>query len=109
MTSSFRFDRDDQGIEGAANGPAIGDLLTNAAQQGAASAEGLGPRRATSFMNWRKSIRAVPARRTSEGMEAAFGSDSPGWHLVEYGTANTRPYAALRRAARAVGLRFEEG
>lgn len=29
-------------------------------------------------------------------------------HLVEWGSANNRPYAPMRRAARALGLRFVE-
>jgi hypothetical protein len=28
------------------------------------------------------------------------------WHLVEFGSANNRPYGPLRRGVRAAGLRF---
>ena len=31
------------------------------------------------------------------------------WHLIEYGSKNNAPYAPVRRAVRAAGLRFEDG
>lgn len=33
----------------------------------------------------------------------------PFWHLVEYGSKNNPAYAPVRRAVRALGLRFEDG
>lgn len=37
-----------------------------------------------------------------------FGSRSPTWHMVEYGSANNPPYAPFRRAAEQIGLEFTE-
>lgn len=36
------------------------------------------------------------------------GSTDPFAHLVEFGSANNPPYAPLRRAVRAAGLRLDE-
>lgn len=32
----------------------------------------------------------------------------PFWHLIEFGSANNPPYAPVRRAVRALGLRFAD-
>lgn len=35
--------------------------------------------------------------------------EDPFWHLVEYGSINNPPYAPVRRAVRALSLRFVDG
>ena len=37
-----------------------------------------------------------------------LGNTDPFAHLIEWGSANNRPYAPFRRAARALGFRFKE-
>jgi hypothetical protein len=42
------------------------------------------------------------------GDTVTVGSDDPFFHLVEWGSVNNPPYAPIRRAVRAAGLRLEE-
>lgn len=47
--------------------------------------------------------------REEDGVATSyFGSRSPTWHMVEYGSAKNPPYAPFRRAAEQIGLEFEE-
>lgn len=43
-----------------------------------------------------------------DGQTITVGSDNPFFHLFEWGSVNNSPYAPLRRAVRAAGLRLEE-
>lgn len=40
--------------------------------------------------------------------ENLVGNEDPFFHLIEWGSVNNPVYAPLRRAARALGLRFED-
>lgn len=119
MNDDFRFDPDPQGIETVSStGPVVAAALTDAAVRAGAKMKALaaGMDR-DDFFGFRDSIRVIPARedvrRISVGSVdgAAFvGSDSPGWHLQEFGTRRTRARAIIRRALRAVpGIDFKEG
>lgn len=52
----------------------------------------------------------VQGGTTVEGDSATsyYGSKSPVWHLVEFGSVNNPPYRPFRRAAEALGLRWED-
>lgn len=114
----FRFEPDPRGIEEiTSSGPAVDRALNEAADKAAElmrrNARTLD---ADDFFGMRDSISVIPARgdtsRIAIGSQdgvAFVGSDSPGWHLQEYGTARQAPRAIIRRAMRAVrGVRFEE-
>lgn len=109
MTSrGFRFDVDTKGIEDVLESPGVAKHLTAAARAVADKIERFAPRR-RAFMDYRRSIRAIPASQGSDGLEAAAGVDSPTWHLPEYGTARYPARSPIRRAAAEVVDRFEEG
>ncbi len=109
MTSSFKFTPDQRGIDDVLTGPDLGKFLTDVAVDAAGRIEKHGPTSKDSFMGWKGSVVALPARPDGDSIAALVGSESPGWHLVEYGTATTQPYAAIRKGVRETGVRFEEG
>lgn len=80
--------------------PEMGEALEASAQAVARLAAGLSPHgtgaTARSF---------VVAR---EGDKVTVGNTDPFFHLTEFGSVNNPPYAPLRRAVRATGLRLEE-
>lgn len=115
----FRFVPDPDGIaEVSEHGPAVAAALTDAAERAAAKMKTLSAGMARDdFFGFSSSIKVIPAaedtRRIAIGSEkgvAFVGSDSPGWHLQEFGTRRQRPRAILRRALRMVpGIDFKEG
>lgn len=116
--ADFRFELDEQGVaEITSGGPAV-DRALNAAADRAADNMRRNARRfeVDDYFRFAQSIKVIPARddpsRIAIGSEpgvAYVGSDSPGWHLQEYGTARQSPRAVIRRGLRAVkDLRFEE-
>jgi hypothetical protein len=108
MVRDFRFDPDPAGIKKISEeGAAVNRALDLAADDAAAGMKRLaGGLDRDDFFGFRDSIKTIPAK---DGV-AYVGSDSPGWHLQEFGTRHTRPRAVLRRALRAVrGLNFKEG
>lgn len=111
MADGFRFEPDRAGIERVATGPAVDAVLNERAQAAAGKMRNLaGSLRAGSFFRFRSSIRVIRARGHGDDRAAYVGSDSPGWHLQEFGTARERPRAIIRRAMKSTpGIRFEEG
>lgn len=110
MADGWRFEPDRPGIEAVAHGPAVKPALDAAATKAAGSMRNLaGALRSASFFRFRSSISAIPAELVHGEMTAYAGSDSPGWHLQEYGTARAKPTAIIRRGMKQSGIRFEEG
>ena len=110
MATGFRFEPDAQGIVRVANGDAVKGVLTAAARAGAAKVKELGPKRRTAFFDWRANVKAIPATRGPDGkMAAAVEVDSPGWHLVEFGTAEHSALAPLRRGIVLAGIELRTG
>jgi len=110
MATGFRFKPDTVGIVRVANGEGVKEVLTAAARAGAAEVKKLGPKRRTSFFNWRASVKAIPATMQPDGkMAAAVAVDSPGWHLVEFGTAEHPALAPLRRGIVLAGIELRTG
>lgn len=105
---TFRFVPDTEGIFQAANGQAVAGILTQRAQEAAAEVRKLAPRK-RHFFDYRKNVKARPAKRSGRGYAAAVEVDSPGWHLPEYGTSSIAPTAPLRRGVKLAGLDFREG
>jgi len=107
MPVGFRFTPDDQGIYEVANGAGVRGILTERAQVAAKEVRRLSPKK-RHFFSYTKSVKAVPAKKVGKGYESAVEVDSPGWHLVEYGSRYSTATAPLRRGVRNSGLRFEE-
>lgn len=107
--SSFKFERDDSGISEVVNGPGVAEHLTAVARDAADRIKRRAPQGRDSFFNYWRSVRYVPAQMTGDGLEAAAGSDSPGWHLAEYGTSRLAPIAPIRRGVEEVGIELEGG
>lgn len=108
--TGFRFEPDRAGIRNVSTGPAVDDVLYEAARAGLAAAKANAPT-GKNFMGYKRRLRVYKSRRQPDGSRAAFfGTSSPVWHLVEFGGAWTRPRAVLRRALRSIpGIRVEEG
>ena len=109
MTSSFTFKPDDRGIADAVNGEGVAEHLTAIVADARTKIQRRAPHGRDAFYDYHRSIRYVPARRTPDGLEAAVGSDSPGWHLVEYGTQRFSPLAPIRRGVEEAGIELTEG
>lgn len=108
--SSFRFEPDKPGIEDVVNGPGVADYLTAIARDAADRIRRRAPHGRDAFFNYWRSVRYVPAQRGPDGtLEAAAGSDSPGWHLAEYGTERLAPIAPIRRGVEEVGIEIKTG
>lgn len=107
MRGGFEFKPDKAGIERVLEGPGVARVLDRSAESAASKMRAMAPR---GFFRYKESISAKKARKTSEGLAAAAGSDSPGWHLVEFGTVSQPPRAVIRKALRSIrSIRFEEG
>lgn len=110
MADGFRFEKDDAGIKRVANGPGVAHALDKAAAKAEGKIKALaGNLSAGAFLGFRGSIRSIKSRDVSGEQTAYVGSDSPGWHLQEFGTSRTRPKAIIRRGMKTSGIRFEEG
>jgi hypothetical protein len=106
--SSFKFTPNRRGIDEVLEGPGVERLLDELAERVASEIRSNAPV-GSDFMDYRAGIDTEPAHRGFDGLEAAVVVDSPGWHLVEYGSVNTAPRAIIANAARAVLDNFEEG
>lgn len=104
----FRFEPDPDGIFEASSGEAVKGILTQRAQDARREVMKLAPKR-RAFFDYRKHVKARPAKRVGRGFEAAVEVDSPGWHLPEYGTAEHPATAPIRRGVRLAGIDFKEG
>lgn len=101
------FRRNNRGIDEALQGAEMRRHLNNAADTVADEIRRNAPR---GFMSYEEGIGTEDARPGPSGdLESAVVVDSPGWHLVEYGSVNTAPRAIIRNAVRSAGLDFEEG
>lgn len=105
---SFRFTPDADGIFHVANSKAVGKLLTQRAQEGARQVRKLGPKK-SAFFDYRRSVKALPARKNAEGnQEAAVVVETPGWHLPEFGTSNYPATAPIRKGIPLAGMILDE-
>lgn len=102
----MKFEPDEAGIKDVLNGPGVRKHIDTVTSQIADAARRLAP---SGFMEYRKSIESIPATDGPDGPVGYAGSDHPGWHLAEYGTARSPARAPLRNAVAQVGIRFEEG
>lgn len=111
MADGFRFDPHLPGIAKVSTGPGVAPLLDKAAEKAATKMKGLaGKMKSSAFFDFRKSIKTVKSHTIAAGDAVAYvGSDSPGWHLQEFGTASQPPRAIIRRGMKTSGIRFEEG
>lgn len=111
MAEGFRFDPDTAGIDRVSTGPQIAPVIDIAAAKAEQTMRQLAGRLSgQAFMGFRRTIRRRRARSVDGEMTAYVGSDSPVWHLQEYGTEHTRALAIIRRAMKkTAGIRFEEG
>ena len=100
----WRYEPDVDGIYRVATGKGVAKILTQRAGDAAREVKKLGPKKRGAFFNYKKSVRARPARQTTEGFEAGVEVNTPGWHLPEFGTANYRATAPLRRGVELAGL-----
>ena len=90
------FRRNPRFIEELKAEPGVRDELRSKASGVAGAAAGITPHAPGSFTV------------SDDGQTISVGSDDPFMHLVEWGSVNNSPYAPLRRAVRAEGLRLEE-
>jgi hypothetical protein len=88
-----------------ASDPKLGVLVGALARQGASAARSSAPSGPTG--QYKGSIVVGSPRMGLEGMTCAFGSEDWGWHFVEFGSINNRPYRVLERAARSLGVRYQ--
>lgn len=110
MTDPFRFTPDGAGIFEVANGDEVKGVLMQNAMDVAAAVRRLAPKDPDDFFGIAANVQAKPARRDTDGkMTATVEVDSPGWHLAEFGTANTPARAPIRKGARTVLTDFREG
>lgn len=108
MTKRFRFEPDAAGIFEVSSGEAVKGILSQRARDARAEVMKLAPKR-RAFFDYRRNVKAIPAKKVGKGYEAAVVVDSPGWHLPEYGTAEHPATAPIRRGVRLAKLDFEEG
>jgi hypothetical protein len=105
--NDFRFDPDELGIARVLNGPEMAGFLTGAARDVAGRVDRYAPSKRRDFYDYRSNVRAVPASLTADGLEAAVEVDSPGWHLVEFGSLHYPARAPLRRAMQDAGFELD--
>lgn len=110
MSRDFRFVPDRPGIAAVSSGPGVALALTAAATGALRRMESLssGMHRGT-FFDFQGSLGVIAARPVRGEFVAYVGSNSPGWHLQEYGTLYRPPRAIIRRGIKATGIKFEEG
>lgn len=110
MAAGFRFDPHLPGIEAVSTGAGVAPALDKAAEKAATKMRNLAAKmKSSDFFDFRKSISTVKSRKIAGEQVAYVGSDSPGWHLQEFGTAQQKPRAIIRRGMKQSGIRFEEG
>lgn len=102
--TGFRFELDASGVDEVVNGRGVAEHLTAIAADARTKIQRRAPFGRDAFFDYHGSIRYVPARRGPDGLEAAVGSDSPAWHLVEFGTARYEPRAPIRRGVEEAGI-----
>lgn len=101
----FRFEPNPHGIHKVGTGPGVIALVNRNAGYVLESA------RATpdADAEYLRSLGKTPAAVDRDGTVAAsVYSDSPFWHLFEFGSINNAPIRPLSRAVTDTGLRFEE-
>lgn len=103
----FRFTPNEDGIHEVSTGAEVGKLLTQYARDAARNIKRLAPTK-RGFMDYRKNVKAIAARRGPDGFEAQVVVDTPVWHLPEYGTAEHRATAPIRKGVKETGIQFEE-
>lgn len=108
-SSAFRFDPDAGGIRDLLTGRPVADLLTETARNARELVLKYAPSDPDDFFRYRSSVRYVPAQTVSnlDDMFAAVGSDSPGWHLVEFGTVRYPARAPIRRGVQESGIELD--
>lgn len=110
MPGGFRFDPHLPGIKAVSTGPGVAPFIDKAAGKAAGKMRNLASKlKRSAFFDFRDSIKTVKSRTIGEDVVAYVGSDSPGWHLQEFGTARQQPRAIIRRGMKQSGIRFEEG
>lgn len=105
--NDFRFDPDEAGIERVMTGPAMAAFLTDKAKDVKGRVLNYAPSAKRDFYDYRSNVRYVPATLTAEGLESRVEVDSPGWHLVEFGTMRYPARAPLRRAMQEAGFELD--
>lgn len=101
----MRFELDEAGLERLLSAGQAERVARDAAQAIVDEAERIAPH---GFMGYRDHL-DVGEAHTLDGVVAVDAvADSPGWHLVEFGSANNVPHRVLERAARNVGIDFRE-
>jgi hypothetical protein len=97
---------DDKGLAELGRDPALADLLRQAGQRGYEAAYSLAPVRTGTY---RDTLQALEPAPNDDGvLQGGFGSDSPIWHIVEYGSAHNQPYRVLSNAYMAItGGRYD--
>lgn len=106
MRKGFEFVPDQSGIDDVSTGEGVADFLTEVAKEAASRVKDRGPKGAD-FFDYGSTVEAIPAGRGPDA-EAGVQVGSPGWHLVEYGTARISPRAPLRKGVSEVA-EFKEG
>lgn len=92
-------------LNGMAVSPETKRMVDAAADRGAERAREL----AAGFANtgaYLDSLDSWHATLVDGRWQAAFGSTSSVWHLVEFGTATNPPYRVLTQAAESIGVGF---
>lgn len=103
MTATFTLDP--RGLLDMLNDSLARAYVEQLAKKGAEEATRIAP---VLTGDYKDSIMSTPAETTPNGAKATFGSSDSGWHFVEFGSINNPPHRVLRRAAQAIGVRFEE-
>lgn len=107
MASTVRYETDTAGLRELARSKGI-----EAGQQAVAQAvldrgQQLAPRHLRG--RYGKSLELLGSDSENDGTVTHAGSRWPFAHLVEFGSVHNPPYAPLRRAISALGLRFKPG
>jgi hypothetical protein len=110
MTAGWRFEPDPAGIEALCKRSApTAVALNTAAAEAERNMQRLATMSGSAFFEFRDSIHSVAAKIEGDELTAYAGSDSPGWHLQEYGTSRLSPRGIIRKGIKAAKIKFEEG
>lgn len=100
---TFKFTPNHAGIARLAKGPGVTGFVNKNAQRVLQNAKADG----SVDVEYRASLSMTPAVVGSDE-PAKVHSDSPFWHLFEFGSINNPPYRPLTNAVRDAGLKFED-
>lgn len=104
MAGLTKFVVDDKALAEMLRQTSVGEFLNEVARTGVEYARSMAP---VLTGDYQASLDVFALSVEDGAVTAHFGTDSPIWHFVEFGSANNAPHRVLSSAAQAVASRVE--